>query len=194
MCFIEHGGPRPDVCADLYIVMNLLFDGQVEVRLWQLRQVALVARYANLHSFDLGKVVGLGVAPAVLFVFAFVKRSFFGSAFEKVRVLHLAGVIEDLDVLNILAVIDVGLRVGVGHYTGVDEIDTLGIEGVADPVVRKALNPGRCDTGNGHHSCTHWRARGIRPSDARVGLRGLRPNNPRARPVAADHRCTVLVV
>ena len=135
--------------------------------------MALIARHTQLDSLHRGKICRLGVAPAVFFIFPFIKRGFFGSAFEKVRVLNLTRVVEDLKAVHVFAIVDVRLRVGVSNNTGVDEIDALGIQGVTNPVVRKALNARRGDSGHRHHSGTHGCARRIRPSDTWVCLRVL---------------------
>ena len=156
--------------------------------------MALIARHTQLDRLHRGEVCRLGIAPAVFFIFPFIKRGFRGTAFEEVGVLDLTRVIEDLEVVHVFAIVDVRLRVGVSNNTGVDEIDALGVEGVTNPVVREALNARRGDSRHRHHSGTHWCARRIRPSDTWVCLRVLRPNNPRTGPVAADHRGAVLVV
>ena len=154
----------------------------------------LIARHTQLDSLHCGEICRLGVAPAVFFISTFIKRGFFSSAFEKVRVLNLTRVVEDLEVLHVFAIVDVRLRVGVSNNAGVDEIDALGIQGVANPVVREALNTRRSDSGNRHHSRAHRSTRRIRPSDTWVCLRMLGPDNPCTRPVAANHRGAVLVV
>ena len=156
--------------------------------------MALSARHTQLDSLHRREVGRLGVAPAVLFVLPFIKRGFRGTAFEEVGVLDLTRVIEDVKALHVLAVVDVRLRVRVSNHTGVDEIDARGIQGVANPVVREALNARRSDSGHRHHSSAHGSTRRVRPSDTRVCLRVLGPNNPCTRPVAADHRGAVLVV